>query len=839
MTSYISQPALNDSTFNPKEEKVMHTQRTPNVLFVLSICVSLVISFLLVPASYAAGRPKTIPALKEWSDGSGAYTFSSTSRIVLDSAYASQLGNTGAAFSDDLRYLSGWAVSVVNGSTANVGDIFLSLNSTDSALGTEGYSLTITDRITINARNDAGAFYGTRTILQLLKQSYTIAAGTARDWPSYPERGLMVDVARKYFTVQWLQSQIKDLAYQKLNYLQLHLSDTQGFRLESSSHPEIVSSQHYSKAEIQSLVQLGQRYHVMIIPEIDMPGHMAWILASHSNLKLSGNSNYLDLSQQGAYDLVNDLLQEYLPLFPAPYWAIGADEYVSGADFNSHTYPQLDTYAQTKYNNSRATGIDTFLGFVNWVNGIVRANGKTMRAWADPWEYRDLPLSGSYVHVVDLDRNIVLAPWNTYQNPQKITDTGYPFVNASWHPLYYGPNYYLGDPKTIYESWTPYKYFDGGTLNSTNTPLLKGSQVSIWCDNPDLQTENQIADGIQPMLRGMAQNAWDSTGVSKIVPTYTDFVNQLINPIGRAPGYGSSSPPPPQATATRTPTSAPPPNGSNLALNKPATASSTYSTYTAGNAVDGSNSATWWWSSAAAPQTIYVDLGRTATVSEVRLLWGTGDYPTGYQIQTKVNSGDAWTTQLTKSGATGGQQNHTFAAVSARYVQINMTASGGNWIQLYNFEVYGSGGGATATPTRTPTRTPTPGTTTNLALNKPATASSIYSTYVAGNAVDGNSNTQWWSSAAAPQTIYVDLGSAFTLSEVRLLWGTGDYPTDYQIQTKVNSGDAWTTRVTKTSATGSQQNHTFAAVSARYVQINMTASGGNWIQLYNFEVYGQ
>src|SRR5688572_26924799 len=118
----------------------MHTQRTPHVLFVLSIFVSLVISFLLVPASYsyAAGRPKTIPALKEWSDGSGAYTFSSTSRIVLDSAYASQLGNTGAAFSDDLRYLSGWTISVVNGSTANVGDIFLSLNSTDSTLGTEG-----------------------------------------------------------------------------------------------------------------------------------------------------------------------------------------------------------------------------------------------------------------------------------------------------------------------------------------------------------------------------------------------------------------------------------------------------------------------------------------------------------------------------------------------------------------------------------------------------------------------------------------------------------------------------------------------------------------------------
>ena len=108
----------------------------------------------------------------------------------------------------------------------------------------------------IEARTAAGAFYGTRSVVQLLRRKRSIPAGTARDWPRYPERGLMLDNGRRYFSPRWLRARIRELAYLKLNQLHLHFSDDQGFRIASRSHPEIVSDPHLTKRQVRSLVAL-------------------------------------------------------------------------------------------------------------------------------------------------------------------------------------------------------------------------------------------------------------------------------------------------------------------------------------------------------------------------------------------------------------------------------------------------------------------------------------------------------------------------------------------------------------------------------------------------------
>ena len=137
------------------------------------------------------------------------------------------------------------------------GDVRLGLGARDAALGVEGYRMRIAGAVRIAANRRAGAFYGTRTLLQLLRQDAAVPRGRTRDWPRYPERGLMVDVGRKYFTPEWLRSHIRELAWLKLNYLHLHLSDNQGFRIESERHPEIVSDRHLTKAEVRSLIELA------------------------------------------------------------------------------------------------------------------------------------------------------------------------------------------------------------------------------------------------------------------------------------------------------------------------------------------------------------------------------------------------------------------------------------------------------------------------------------------------------------------------------------------------------------------------------------------------------
>jgi hexosaminidase len=271
----------------------------------------------LGPLAHAA-QPKTIPAFKQWTDASGTFLFGGSSRILVDSASASELSDVAATFANDLLALTAQSVPVVaGGSDPQQGDIVIALNGTDASLGQEGYALAIGDHINISAPTAAGVFYGTRSVLQMLRQGFQLPAGTARDWPDYPERGLMVDLGRKYFSIPFLQRHIKDLAFLKLNYFHFHLSDTFGFRLECSSHPEITSPQYYSKADIQALLTLAQSYHVMIVPEIDVPAHATAILAPHPELQLPNNPDKFDLGNPGSYTLVNDLLQEYLPLFPA------------------------------------------------------------------------------------------------------------------------------------------------------------------------------------------------------------------------------------------------------------------------------------------------------------------------------------------------------------------------------------------------------------------------------------------------------------------------------------------------------------------------------------------
>ena len=142
------------------------------------------------------------------------------------------------------------------GAAAQPGDIELALGAPDRKLGREGYRLEVGPVLRIEARTAAGAFYGTRSVVQLLRRKRSIPAGTARDWPRYPERGLMLDNGRRYFSPRWLRARIRELAYLKLNQLHLHFSDDQGFRIASRSHPEIVSDRHLTKRQVRSLVAL-------------------------------------------------------------------------------------------------------------------------------------------------------------------------------------------------------------------------------------------------------------------------------------------------------------------------------------------------------------------------------------------------------------------------------------------------------------------------------------------------------------------------------------------------------------------------------------------------------
>ncbi|MFF4330568.1 family 20 glycosylhydrolase [Streptomyces sp. NPDC048387] len=602
----------------------------------------------------AAAAPQTVPALRQWTAGSGAYAFTPASRIALDPASADRLAGDAATFAQDLGALAGRTVAVTTGTPAP-GDIALALGET--TLPAEGYRMTAADTLTLRAATPAGVFYGTRTVLQLLHRSASVPAGTAVDWPAKPERGLMVDQGRKFFTVDWLKQHIKELAYLKLNYFHFHLSDTFGFRLESSSHPEIVSADHYSKQDIADLVALGARYHVMIVPEIDTPGHMNAVLAAHPELRLKSSTgavspDFIDLSLPASSALIEDLLKEYLPLFPAPYWHIGADEYVT--DYAK--YPQLLDYARAHY-GANATAKDTYYGFVNRSDQLVRAAGKTTRMWNDGIKSGDGTLRP--------DPRILVEYWYTYGlTPQQLAAAGHTVANASWTPTYYVLGGAKPDTTWMYETWTPDRFEGGATLSDPSKN--PGSLLHVWCDNPSAETEQQIAAGIMYPLRALAQQTW---GSPKPVAAYADFT-PIVAAVGHNPAWPATG------------------QAGNLAQGRPTTASSTETaSFPAAAATDG-DPGTRWSSGYRDPQWLQVDLGAARDIGRVVLRWEAA-YARSFQIQLSDDA-TTWRTIHSTTSGTGGLQDLTGLSGSGRYIRVyatqRATAYGDS---LYEFEVYG------------------------------------------------------------------------------------------------------------------------------------------------------
>lgn len=291
-----------------------------------------------------------------------------------------------------LKASTGFELKVIKGDNAPAGSIYLTTIGGEEAKGNEGYKMIVTpESVKIVAYKPEGLSRAVQTLRQLFPVDiekntvitgveWSIPALTIDDKPEYGYRGLMLDVARHFFTVDEVKRQIDLAAQYKINKVHLHLSDDQGWRLEIKKWPDLTtiggSTQvgggpggYYTQEQFKDLVKYAAERYVEIVPEFDMPGHSNAALASYGFLNPDGKKKPLYTGtkvgfssfmtdDEKTYQFIEDVIKEVSAISPSKYIHIGGDE-------------------------AESTKKSDYDYFVGRVSEIVKKYGKTPIGW-DP-----------------------------------------------------------------------------------------------------------------------------------------------------------------------------------------------------------------------------------------------------------------------------------------------------------------------------------------------------------------------------------------------------------------------------------------------------------------------
>ena len=385
------------------------------------------------------------------------------------------------------------------------GSIVLSTANADTSLGQEGYDLTVTaETATLRAPQPEGVFRGIQTLRQLLPAEVDSAAdqpagwllpgGVIRDQPRYPWRGVMLDVARHFRTVDDVKRVIDLMALYKLNHLHLHLTDDQGWRLMIESWPKLAEiggstavdgdpGGYYTQAEYSELVEYARSRYIDIVPEIDMPGHTNAALASYPDLNCDDQSPALYtgievgfssfcIDKEVTYTFLDDVIGELAALTPGPYIHIGGDE--------AHSTPD-----------------DDYRRFVQRVQSIVQAHGKQMLGWAEIAQIDLAPDSVAQYWQGDFGSRAAAQGVKVIMSPADRIYLDMKYDDSTPLGLNWAGNI---DVERAY-SWDPAKLFP-----DVGEDDILGVEAPVWTETLDNMDDLEFM--VFPRLLGLAEIGW-------------------------------------------------------------------------------------------------------------------------------------------------------------------------------------------------------------------------------------------------------------------------------------------------------------------------------------------
>jgi hexosaminidase len=434
----------------------------------------------------------------------GDFTISPDSKILTNIVDEEAVG-IAKLLSTHLQQASNYklAISDVN-LDQGPGNIQLVLNG-DTSLGEEGYELSISaDSVLLSANCAAGLFYGVQSLRQLLptrpSEIVNLPGLSIRDTPRFIWRGVMLDVARHFFGVEDVKRYIDLISHYKINRLHLHLSDDQGWRMEIKSWPKLTevggstqvgggSGGYYTQKQYKEIVDYALSRYVIIVPEIDTPGHTNAALASYAELNSSEEApalyegtqvgfSTLWINSEITYQFLDAAIGELATLTPGPYIHIGGDE-------------------------ARSTPEEDYKKFIKRMQEIVISHGKTPIGWSEIGEAQLLPgtitqfwISAGYENARRQGTKIILSPANKIYLDMKY-DESTP-LGLNWAGLI--------SVKDAYD-WEPSAYIEG--LEESD---ILGLEAPLWTET--IRTMKDIEYMTFPRLLGMAELAWSLKGQS-------------------------------------------------------------------------------------------------------------------------------------------------------------------------------------------------------------------------------------------------------------------------------------------------------------------------------------
>ena len=405
--------------------------------------------------------------------------------------------------------------------------IALLLSGAPSSVGTQGYTLDVTaSGVAIRANQPAGLFAGVQTLRQMLPARveagtvqpgpWTVPGGEILDYPRLSYRGAMLDVSRHFFTVAQVEQYIDQLALYKINYLHLHLSDDEGWRIAINGWPSLTSvggateagggaGGYYTQAQYEQIVAYAAARYVTIVPEIDLPGHFTAALASYGELGCSGTAppvdtgtgtlrNSICTTAPIAKTFVDEVISQLAALTPGPYISIGGDEAhgVSASDYAT---------------------------FMAWAQQDVDKHGKTAVGWdailnsalapSTVAEYWGATSASTVAAAAENGTQIIMAPSSRAYMDQKYNTST--FIGLAW------ANHI--DMQTAY-GWDPAAYIPGVPASA-----ILGIEAPLWTETADtLADVDYLAF---PRITAYAELGWSPESVTAAPGAFAGFAARV------------------------------------------------------------------------------------------------------------------------------------------------------------------------------------------------------------------------------------------------------------------------------------------------------------------------